>query len=159
MFSAKISSVFRLIFLRPESPIEKCEINATGRQKEQKRDISVHSHMLRNIIVHGNICSPSKRTCASKLRRHNLNQSLKGAVTSVFFHATTLKLTKPNFNLSTLEKLIYDTQLMNGSANYFIEYESKAVTFEELTAELIKNMLTRSTNSCVSKTSRIKKIG
>lgn len=42
------------------------------------------------------------------------------------------------FNLSSLEKFVYAKRLMSGSAKHFIEYESKAVTFDQLAAELIE---------------------
>lgn len=41
------------------------------------------------------------------------------------------------FQLSPFEKLIYAKRLMDGNAKLFVELESKATNFEQLTAELI----------------------
>lgn len=41
------------------------------------------------------------------------------------------------FNLTPLEKFVYAKRLMNCTARNFIEYESRATTFDQLAAELI----------------------
>lgn len=42
------------------------------------------------------------------------------------------------FNLSELEKLVYTKRLMNGIAALFIQFESKATSYEELKNELLE---------------------